>query len=517
MKKKFIKYTAVFLLGAGLFISCKKSYLSTSPSGQFLQQNYYQTPAQAFAGLVAAYDPLVTETGGLDNTYTDSRGMLNAASDDTYAGGGGPSDTPDWQLWNDYQLTAGQGPQQAFWAIDYLGVSRANTIISVLNTTPIAGLTDDVKARYIAEAQFLRAHYYFDLVRLFKNVPLITQPLAPSAIYSQVQAKPTDTYAQIEADLNAAIPNLPVTVVTTEYGRATQGAAVALLGKVYLYEQKWAQSASELAKVNGTTPGGTSETYGYKLQSNFWAIFSPDNKFNSESIFELNFSPSQAYTWNNWDSFKGDVYTQMVGPSNYGGPVYAGGWGFNPVTTQLVAAFQHPYYAPTGAVDPRYGATMYDMDSLVKVENSSYQARYQNTGWFVQKYAPFTKYEGVQGTVGLNYPNDYIEIRLADTYLMEAEALVQGGGDATRAAALINAVRARVGLGPVAATLINIKAERRLELATEGHRWYDLVRWGDAASTLAFKGFQAGTNEILPIPLTDLTNTKLVQNPGYAK
>ena len=100
---------------------------------------------------------------------------------------------------------------------------------------------------------------------------------------------------------------------------------------------------------------------------------------------------------------------------------------------------------------------------------------------------------------------------------MEAEALVQGGGDAARAAALINAVRARVGLGPVTATLANIKAERRLELATEGHRWFDLVRWGDAPTALAFKGFKAGTHEVLPIPLTDLANTKLVQNPGYGK
>lgn len=517
MKRDYLKYTGFFLMGLTLFASCKKSYLNTVPKGQFLQQNYYSTPDQAFAGLVAAYDPLVTETGGLDNTYTDSRGMLNSASDDCYAGGGSTGDTPDWQVWNSYTLTAGQGPQQAYWDIDYLGVSRANTIISVLTTTTIPGLDDATKNRYVAEAQFLRAHYYFDLVRLFKNIPLITKPLAPADIYNQPQVKPTDVYAQIEADLNAAMPNLPVTLPTAELGRVTQGADIALLGKVYLYEQKWSQSAAALAKVNGTTPGGTSATYGYKLQANFGAIFSPDNKFNSESIFELNFSPSQAYTWNNWDSFKGDVYSEMIGPSNFADATYAGGWGFNPITTQLVDAFKHPYYATDGPTDPRYGYTMYNMDSLTKAEGNSYGARYQNTGWFVQKYAPLTKYKATQGTVELNFPDDYIEIRLADTYLMEAEALVQGGGDVVRAAALINAVRARVGLAPVAATLANIKAERRLELATEGHRWFDLVRWGDAPTALAFKGFKAGTHEILPIPLTDLANTKLVQNPGYGK
>ena len=106
MKRRYIKYTAVSLLGmSSVFVSCKKSFLQLNPKGEFSESSYYSTPDQAFAGLVAAYDPLLTETGGNDQTYTDVRGPLNAASDDCYAGGGGSSDTPDWQLWNDYQLT----------------------------------------------------------------------------------------------------------------------------------------------------------------------------------------------------------------------------------------------------------------------------------------------------------------------------------------------------------------------------------------------------------------------------
>jgi hypothetical protein len=513
MKRRYIKYTAVSLLGmSSVFVSCKKSFLQVNPKGEFSEESYYSTPDQAFAGLVAAYDPLLTETGGNDQTYTDPRGPLNSASDDCYAGGGGSSDTPDWQLWNDYQLTSSAGPQNGFWPINFLGVSRANTILSKLTGVP--GLSTALVSRYTAEAQFLRAHYYFDLVRLFKNVPLITQPLAPADIYNQVQAKPADVYAQIEKDLTAAIPNLPQTVVTAESGRVTQGAAIALLGKVYLYEQKYTNAAQEFAIINGT-PGGTTAGFGYHLQASYPSIFDPNNKFNSESIFEINFTPSQAYTWNNWDAFKGSVYSEMIGPRNFGDAIYAGGWGFNPITQQLHDAFTTPYYGTTK--DPRYGYTILNMDSLATLENTTYQQSYQNTGFFMVKYAPLTKFLSTQGTNILNFPNDYIEIRLADTYLMEAEALVQGGGDASRAAALINAVRARVGLAPVAATLANIKAERRLELATEGHRWFDLVRWGDAPTVLGFKGFKAGTNELLPIPLTDLAATKLVQNPGYAK
>ena len=513
MKKRYITCTAVFLMGIGVFTSCKKSFLELQPKGEFAESNYYANPAEAFAGLVSAYDPLLTETGGIDQTYTDVRGPLNCASDDCYAGGGGSSDTPDWQLWNDYQLSSSSGPQNGYWPINFLGVSRCNTILSKLTSVP--GLSAATATEYAAEAMFLRAHYYFDLERLFKNVPLITAPITPAQIYNEPQATPAAVYAQIETDLKTAIPSLPITIPTTEDGRITQGAAIALLGKVYLYEQKYTQSAQEFAIINGT-PGGTTPQYGYALLSSYEAVFDPNNKFNSESVFEINFTNSQSYSWSNWDAFKGSVYSEQVGPRNWSDATYAGGWGQDIVTTQLVAAFKTPYYGGT-TVDPRYGVTILNMDSLAVVENTTYQASYQNTGFFAKKYMGLTKDLSSTGTNILNFPNDYIEIRLADTYLMEAEALVQGGGDVTRAAALINAVRARVGLAPVSATLANIKAERRLELATEGHRWYDLVRWGDAPTALQFKGFTAGKNELLPIPLNDLAATKLVQNPGYSK
>ena len=334
---------------------------------------------------------------------------------------------------------------------------------------------------------------------------MITAPLSTADIYNQPQAKPTDVYAQVEADLTAAIATLPPTVSAAENGRATQGAAKALLGKVYLYEQKWAQAAAQFADVNGT-PGGTS-TYGYHLLANYGDIFSPDHKFNTESIFELVHTGTQSYTWSNWNQFKSNVYVQMVGPRSYTGPIYyGGGYGFNPITEKLVAAMKG---------DPRYAYTIINIDSLTKATGTSYSQSYQGTGYYIQKYAPLLKYKASTGTADLNWPNDYIEIRLADTYLMEAEALVQSGGNTSRAQALLDAVRARVKLPSVPATLANIYNERRLELATEGHRWFDLVRTGQAPTVLAFKGFKAGTNEILPIPLQELNNTKLVQNPNY--
>jgi hypothetical protein len=504
MKTKYYIYTGALALTIGAMASCKKSFLELTPNGQFLESNYYANPQQALTALVAAYDPLVTETGGMDNTYTNPLGALNAASDDCFAGGGGSSDMPGWQAINNYSMGPSIGPQGGFWSINFQGVNRADVLLEKLPNVP--GMDEATLKRYTAEAKFLRAHYYFDLVRVFKNVPLILTTLQITDVYKQPQATPEAVYAQIEADLTAAITDLPTTVAAAEYGRVTQGAAKALLGKVYLYEKKWPLAASTLAEVNGT-PGGTS-TYGYKLQTNFGDIFSPKNKFNSESIFELVHSGMQNYSWSNWNQFKSNVYVQMVGPRNYGGPIYyGGGYGFNPVTPQLVAAMKN---------DPRYPYTIANIDSTAKANGKSYEEAYQGTGYYIEKYAPKLANVVTTGVTDLNWPNDYIEIRLADTYLMEAEALVNANGDVSRAAALLNAVRARVKLTPVAATLDNIYNERRLELATEGHRWFDLVRTGQAATALSFKGFKAGTNDILPIPLTETLNgTQIKQNPGY--
>ncbi|MEZ2335064.1 RagB/SusD family nutrient uptake outer membrane protein [Mucilaginibacter sp. RCC_168] len=498
MKSKYIIYTGAILLGVGALASCKKSFLELTPQGQFLQSNYYANPAEALTAVVAAYDPLVTETGGIDNTYSSPLGALNAASDDCYAGGGSSSDVPAWQAINNYTLSPTVGPQNQFWAINFQGVNRADVLLEQLPKVP--GLSADLLKRYTAEGQFLRAHYYFDLVRLFKNVPLILTTLNISNVYQQPQAPTEAVYAQIEKDLLAAIDGLPVTIIPSENGRVSQGAAKALLGKVYLYEKKWSDAARLLNDVN--------TNYSYKLLPNYGDIFSTKNKFNSESIFELVHSGTQSYTWSNWDQFKSNVYVQMVGPRSYTGPIYySGGYGFSPVTTQLADAMKG---------DPRYGYTIVNIDSLTKATKTSYAPSYQNTGYFIQKYAPINANKVTTGITELNWPNDYIEIRLADTYLMEAEADLNGGGSTARAQTLLDAVRSRVGLPSVAATLQNVYTERRLELATEGHRWFDLVRWGQAPTALSFKGFKAGVNEILPIPLNETTNgSQVKQNPGY--
>src|SRR5690606_28954064 len=244
---------------------------------------------EAFNGLVAVYDVVGWQGGG----YVTKINAVSAASDDHYAGGGGPNDITDLQVWSDYSLSPSQGPQGELWRKGFSGIFRANILLQKLPNIP---MDEGEKARFLAEAKFLRAYFYFDLIRLFKNIPLLKEPVSTDAMYDVLQAAPADVYAFIEQDLLEAIPVLPPTVpVATEGGRARQGAARALLGKVYLQQEKFGPAAEELAQVNGE-PGGTSQ-YGYKLLDNFGDLFEVSNKFNSESIFEISFTNTSVGDW----------------------------------------------------------------------------------------------------------------------------------------------------------------------------------------------------------------------------
>lgn len=505
MKKGLLLYFTLLAGIIGLMVACNKKFLEPTPQGTVLQSNYYQNPQEALNGIVAAYNPLSWTT---ISSYCPTMVIFNAASDDAFAGGGNSSDNPGIQAMNTFTVqaaTANVPPD--LWQRGFSGVYRCNTMLQELPTIP--GLSSDILARYTAEMKFLRAYYYFDLVRQFGNIPLITTVLEQNQWFNQLQVKPAQVYVQIEADLKAAIPDLPASINTaTDGGRATKGAAQALLGKAILYENdnsRMGEAAAHLDSVN-TSPN-------YALLPNFGDVFNPANKFSSESVFEIVHTAASGVSWDNFSFDQGNVGVQMVGPRGYSGPVWesnTAGYGFNPITTDLVNAMKN---------DPRYPFTINNIDSLKQAGYCSYDnTGYQNTGFFIAKFAPLAAYQSTVGVIPLNWTNDEIEIRLADTYLLEAEALVRGGGSAPSgltAQNFLDRVRARVGLPSVPATLDNIYNERRLELATEGSRFFDLVRTGQAATVLASKGFQAGRNEVLPIPLQELNNTKLVQNPGY--
>lgn len=503
MKEKVIKY---LFLAAGMMLtlgSCDKAFLEVQPKGQFLSANYYADKDQAYSALVGVYDVTRKNSGGFENMIT----MMNAGSDDNYAGGGGATDGAGIQGFSNYTLNAVIMPG-SFWSDHYQGIFRANTLLAKLT-----GVTMDaaLKARFVAETKAVRAMCYFNLVRMFKNVPLILDPLTATNMYDVTQATPAAIYTQIEKDLTDAIVDLPASIsISTEAGRFSKGAAQALLGKVYLYENKGALAAAQFALVNGT-PGGTSQ-YGYRLLASYSDLWVTSNKFNTESIIEVSHSSTGASGWGNWGSGsdEGNSVCVMVGPRSYSrpagsaAPALPSGWSFNVFTQDFYDAIK---------ADPRFGSTVFDMKALKTAGSADYIGGYMDTGYFLNKFLPRQSDVSTgPGDQVLNYKQDTYVIRLADTYLMEAEAL---GATGARAQALLDAVRQRVGLPSVPVSLAAIKAERRLELGGEGHRFFDLVRWGDAASKLGSRGFVAGKNEVFPIPYRELQGTKLTQNPGY--
>jgi len=503
MKKN--RNTYLFIAAAMVLslVSCQKDFVDIQPKGQFLTANYYADQSQAYSALVGVYDIMRKNSGGFENMIT----MMNAGSDDQYAGGGGATDGVGIQSFSNYTETQFTVPA-SYWNDFYQGIFKANMLLLKL---PGTTMDETLKARYAAESKAVRAMCYFNLVSLFKNVPLILEPLSTGDIYNVTQATPAAVYAQIEKDLTEAIAALPPTIPAGEYGRFTKGAAQALLGKVYLYENKGSLAAAQLAEVNGT-PGGTSQ-YGYKLLTNYSDLWVVANKMNSESILITAHTNLGLGGWGNWGSGsdEGNSICVMVGPRGYTkvaspAPDLPSGWSFNVFTQDFFDVIK---------TDPRFGATVLDMKALAAAGKAKYIEGYQNTGYFLKKYMPTTAdVTTLGGDAVLNYKQDSYIIRLADTYLMEAEAL---GGTGTRAQALLDAVRARVGLASVPVSLAAIKAERRLELAGEGLRFFDLVRWGDAASKLASRGYLPNKNEVFPIPNAELLGTKLVQNTGYTQ
>lgn len=503
MKRFNLKNGVLGILFFSAVMSCSDDFVEIEPKGFFSADNYYSNQTEAFSGLVAVYDILRKQSGGFENMIA----MMNAGSDDHFAGGGSSTDGVGIQSFSNYTINTNTIPI-SFWSDYYQGIFRANVL---LQRIPEADMDDSLRNQYIAEARALRGIYYFELVRMFKNIPLITAPLEPSEFFTVPQADPTAVYAQIEEDLLFSIDYLPSVIANmgTDAGRLTKGAAQAMLGKVFLFQGKNTLAAEQLAQVNGT-PGQINQ-YGNKLLDNFGDLWLVANKFNQESILEVAHTNVGLSGWGNWGSGsdEGNSLNVMAGPRGYvkigtSAPDLPSGWSFNVFT-------QNFYDFMVG--DPRFEATVLDLKTLKENGEADYIAGFQDTGYFLNKFVPRQAdvHTGA-GDAVLNYRQNTYMIRLADTYLLEAEAL---GATGARAQALLDAVRARVGLPSIPVSLNAIKDERRKELAGEGHRFFDLVRWGDAAAKLSSRGFVAGKNEIFPIPYQELENTAIVQNPQY--
>ncbi len=489
--------------------SCKRE-LNVNPQNRIPDVNFYKNGDDAFSALIAVYDRFGFQNGGL----YDKLAICDVASDDQQTGGGSATDINDLQITERFTLNSTTGPQTYLWTRGYTGIYRANILLSKL-----PGITMDagLKKRFAAECKAMRAAFYFDLVTFFESIPLLEGTLSIDSLYNVTQVTPDKVYAYAEKDLNEAIPDLPITVpVASEGGRLTQGSAKALLGKILLFEKKWQPAADQFAAVNGTTPGGAASQYGYKLIANYADLWKSSNKFNSESVIEFVHSSKSNGGWGDAGASEGNLNCITSGPRSYSrvdtsaAPDFIGGYGF------LIVA--KDFAQNVMASDPRYASSVINLDSLRTAGKVKYDDSYKNSGYFLKKFIGLNPNKA-QATPELNFGQDEYEIRLADTYLMEAEALLNAGaavGAGSRALTLINAVRARVGLAALTVvTQDAIEKERRLELIGEGQRFLDLIRWGKAGTVLAFKGFIPGRNEVFPIPQAELDNTKLQQNAHW--
>ena len=430
------------------------------------------------------------------------------ASDNAVSGGENASDVLDLQQIDDFLVNSQNGTLTEIWKAAYEGINRANYLYQFKDTNP-AGVAVNFtgKDALYGEVAFLRAYYYFTLVKMFGNVPLfVDKKLGIADSRTLKQAKPAEVYAQIEKDLTNAIAVLPTT--DPKNGRITKYAAQALLGKVYLYQNKFDAAAPVLKSVIDGP---------YSLVSNFGNIFLQSGENGSEAVFEIQYSnASPYYNWGGPTRGQGNYAVQQCGIRGLtGNSPYAAGWSTNLPTQDLANAYE--------AGDSRKAVTCLDIEAY-KAANPSFNITYQvapykNTGLYNQKYLP-RKGES-SGQIELNYLNNQRIIRLSDVYLMYAEALNRktSPDDAT-ALVYLNRVRQRAfgdNNHNVAATGTNLRdaiwKERRLELGMEGDRFFDLVRTGQAATKLT--GFKVGKNEIFPIPQVEIEVSGLVQNPGY--
>lgn len=468
---KHIKFLSLFILG-GFISSCESDYLEPALTSAINGASYYNSADQVETAVINMYDGLqgVNSTSSNDNHATQVEFYLTEMRSDntrTKASEGEPAQ------FENYTVEATNGIVGDYYRSFYNVVFRANTVLANLED-----LSSETAAKYEAEAKFVRAYAYFNLVRLYGDIPLVESligPLDTDVAYTRVPT--SQIYTLIVSDLNTAVLGLDNTYRT----RASKAAAQGLLAKVQLTLGNYSEARSLLESIVSSAR--------YSLESNFSNVFY--NEANSETIFAIGYLPGGQDSQN----FSAE-WLNAVGRTS----------GVNYVTADVRAAFDE-FGGNRSAVSFR--------------EDSSQPGQYQ-----VAKYFPNGELNAPYNADPRFAGNDWIVLRYADVLLMHVESILAGANETTDAAALASfqAVRDRAGLTtPVTIITKQLLAdERRVELAFENHRLFDLVRLGIAQEVLAtFSATNnlsfSGTDLLLPIPQREigLSLGTLTQNPGY--
>jgi len=533
MKKFNIIKTSLIVISAVALASC--DWVKEPTPGTTTLDDYFTSGLACVYNVNADYVPL---SYGYNDSYYYEWYFGDIMSDDALKGGDGVTDGLDaWDIDN-FNINFNNSIVTDFYQAQYQGIGRCNMSLEKIPAVACDTIMDQrLKDRLLGEAYFLRAYYYFRLVRLFGGVPIVTTVQNNDAEWRHPRDTKEKVYERIITDLETAEGKLwkKSEYSADDAGHATKGAAQAMLMKVYLYMKNYDKAVEWAAKFE-TENGGQ---YSLVTKNNYFSNFTLTGENNCESIFEIQYTEEATSDYGSGNGCTRGTFTQILTrPRN----TNVGGWGWNKPTQNLYNEFEDG--------DVRRDLTIFrDVDEKGQVDEADKYlgCEYNNlkSGWydvtvdengFFKSYSPGKLAHQSRGPLNNN------EIRYADFILMYAEALL-GAGRTGEAQTQLNKLRANRGMPefpgykikingigePVDPTLEQaIRHERRVELAMEGHRWFDLVRWGVAGSVMM--AYKAQENPearaemkdwndkflLMPIPAEEIRlNDGLTQNPGY--
>ncbi|WJS94286.1 RagB/SusD family nutrient uptake outer membrane protein [Flavobacterium johnsoniae] len=488
------KIIITFLLSAGLLVSCTE--LEVTPNSFVTEDNYFNTQDDAVASVTAVYASLSLDPGEQSLFGRNLYFLTDMGSD--YAAAGVSATNPQVRAMSALTHDATTDRVQVAWRQIYAGINRANVAID--NIPKVTG-SEVIKTRLINEAKFIRGLLYFQAVRLWGGVPIVLHEATSIDLGSLKTNRATveEVYAQIIKDLTDA-EALPATYSTADAGRATSGAAKAILAKVYITRKDWPNT---ILKAREVINGG----YGYALFEDFQDIFTKTKKNGKEHIFSVQFEPNQAGNGSSGSTFQATSFT-----------------GFTATEPADIVSDVALFYDIYAAGDKRR-----DVSYAKQLLNPATGTLYTFPKPIFKKYLDLTNL-ATPANVAINFP----VIRYADILLSLAEAINEQSGPTAEAYELINQVRRRafgkaITTPDVTVDLVGlnqttfraaIQEERKKEFVQEGQRWFDLVRWGTLVTEVkkvTAKNSVSERNNLYPIPQSErnINPDGLPQNPGY--
>lgn len=479
----------IVLLGWG----CESAILDSTPTNSINSENFFNTTDDAIAALNGAYQTLQWP-----NNYNFRLWTLDIIAGNAEVGAGGGEDGLETKQLALFLVEPDNPGVEDLWRGIWPAVSKANLVIERVGA--MENIDENLRERIIAEATFIRALVYFNGVRLFGGLPLITDAASDDLFVGRASVKAT--YQLIIEDLTTASELLPTRYsgsVNNEIGRATKGAAIGLLAKVYLTIGDYENAERTAREVTNL---------GYSLNTEYWQNFEPFDENDSESLFEVQYSSSAGF--GAFDKKHQGAWAPEFTNPRGSGISPGGGFGWGHVTQEFVNEYE------TG--DLRKTHTIWQPgDSYA---GYTYDPSFSTTGFNIKKWV-----RGSGSANGIDSDLNMPVLRYADVLLILAESINEQGRP-EEAIPFINQVRARAGLAALGALSQDqlrerIIKERRVEFAFEGHWWFDIIRQGpefaeDYFEQLGKINFDASTHMVFPIPQTDIDlNPNMEQNPNY--